>query len=92
MYVMCVIAVCDVLCTCVIMPCVVGSSETNQPPEARAGEDQTVFLPTDFVKLNGAKSTDDQKIETYKWTQVRSVLFPFPSCHTQRKRTNDTAL
>ncbi|KAK2183104.1 hypothetical protein NP493_323g02021 [Ridgeia piscesae] len=44
--------------------------ETNQPPEARAGEDQTVFLPTDFVKLNGANSKDDQKIETYLWTQV----------------------
>jgi len=48
-----------------------GPTETNQPPEARAGEDQTVFLPTDFVKLNGANSKDDQKIETYLWTQVR---------------------
>ena len=46
-------------------------SEHNKPPVAKVGKDVTIFLPRDTVILNGTNSTDDQKISSYKWNQVR---------------------
>ncbi len=46
-------------------------TEHNKPPVARVDKDKTVFLPQDTLILNGTNSTDDQKISSYKWTQVR---------------------
>ena len=42
----------------------------NQPPTANAGSEQDISLPTNFVVLDGSKSTDDQGIIKYNWTQV----------------------
>ena len=55
-------------------------SEHNKPPVAKVGKDVTIFLPRDTVILNGTNSTDDQKISSYKWNQVRyvtSILYVF---------------
>ena len=42
--------------------------EHNLPPVANAGADKTVWLPVDTITLDGANSTDDQKITSYQWT------------------------
>ena len=46
-------------------------AEHNKPPVAKVPNNMTIFLPTSTVILNGTNSTDDQKITSYKWTQVR---------------------
>ena len=38
------------------------------PPVADAGEDVTIKLPIDSVKLDGRGSTDDVRIVSYVWT------------------------
>ena len=44
---------------------------TNQPPVASAGGDQTIVLPVNSVTLDGEGSTDaDGTIAGYKWTKV----------------------
>lgn len=43
----------------------------NKLPVARAGNDITITLPTNKVRLNGSGSTDDDgSILTYKWTKI----------------------
>ena len=44
---------------------------TNLPPIANAGTDQTITLPTNTVTLNGSASTDpDGTISTYAWAKI----------------------
>lgn len=43
---------------------------TNQPPIADAGENITISLPQTWVVLSAANSTDDNKIEGYRWEEV----------------------
>jgi hypothetical protein len=46
-------------------------SPGNQPPEAHAGKDITVQLPSNGVTLDGSQSIDsDGKINTYKWVKI----------------------
>ncbi|XP_013408789.1 dyslexia-associated protein KIAA0319-like protein isoform X2 [Lingula anatina] len=46
--------------------------EHNQAPEANAGEDQTVMIPENqSTTLDGRKSTDDKKITSYQWKQIK---------------------
>ena len=43
----------------------------NRPPVANAGTDQTIFLPTNSVTLNGNNSSDpDNNIIGYSWTKI----------------------
>ena len=43
----------------------------NVPPIANAGADQTITLPTDFVAVSGAASSDaDGTISAYLWTKI----------------------
>ena len=43
----------------------------NMPPVADAGIDQTLYLPTNTVNLDGSKSSDpDGSLTSYKWKQV----------------------
>jgi len=45
--------------------------ESNKPPVALAGADQTIILPKDSVVLDGSSSTDaDGTIKSYKWIRV----------------------
>ncbi|XP_026472813.1 dyslexia-associated protein KIAA0319-like protein [Ctenocephalides felis] len=43
---------------------------SNKPPEANAGNDQSVILPQTWSVLNGTLSKDDDKIVRYEWSQV----------------------
>jgi hypothetical protein len=44
---------------------------TNKPPIALAGTDQTVNLPTDNILLDGSASNDpDNNISNYLWTKI----------------------
>ena len=45
--------------------------EMNEPPIARAGGNQTVRYPETSVKLDGSKSTDDYRLDSYQWTLIR---------------------
>ena len=46
-------------------------SQPNRPPIAKAGPDQTIYLPTNFVDLDGSQSTDpDNNIASYLWTKI----------------------
>ena len=45
--------------------------EKNVPPVAKAGENRTVLHPHTSVKLNGSNSTDDYRIDSYHWSQIR---------------------
>lgn len=45
-------------------------NNTNKPPIARSGNDTSIVLPANSVKLNGADSYDpDNDSITYKWTK-----------------------
>jgi dyslexia-associated protein KIAA0319-like protein len=43
---------------------------SNLPPVARAGNNQTITLPKNWILLNGSESTDDNKISNFYWTQI----------------------
>jgi len=48
-----------------------GTAQSNQPPIANAGADQTTTLSTDTVNLDGSASTDpDNNISNYSWTKI----------------------
>lgn len=47
--------------------------ENNKPPVADAGPEKELTLPVDRTTLDGSKSSDDQKIATYSWKQLKSV-------------------
>src|SRR5688572_24727853 len=45
--------------------------KTNRPPDANAGADQVITLPSNSVSLNGSASTDpDNNITSYQWTKI----------------------
>ncbi|CAD6999550.1 dyslexia-associated protein KIAA0319-like protein [Ceratitis capitata] len=44
-------------------------AQTNTPPVAVAGGNQTINLPRNWVILNGSASTDDIRIKSYLWKQ-----------------------
>lgn len=47
------------------------TTNTNKPPIAIAGPDQTITLPTDSILLNGSDSYDpDGRITTFQWTII----------------------
>jgi len=46
-------------------------TQQNHPPVARAGADQTIYLPTNTTDLDGSGSTDpDSNITSYAWTKI----------------------
>ena len=46
-------------------------SQSNRPPVANAGADQTIVLPTNTATANGNGSTDpDNNITGYQWTKI----------------------
>ncbi|XP_067623468.1 dyslexia-associated protein KIAA0319-like protein [Eurosta solidaginis] len=45
-------------------------AQTNTPPVAVAGGNQTINLPCNWVILNGSGSTDDIRIQSYSWKQT----------------------
>ena len=47
--------------------------EKNEPPVAKAGGNRTVLHPKKTVELDGSKSVDDYRIDSYHWTQIRYV-------------------
>ncbi|XP_064203308.1 dyslexia-associated protein KIAA0319-like protein [Anguilla rostrata] len=48
---------------------VIVQPENNKPPVANAGPEKELTLPVDHTTLDGSKSTDDQRIATYQWSQ-----------------------
>lgn len=44
----------------------------NNPPEADAGPDQSITLPTDSVTLSGSGTDSDGQIVSYSWSQIGS--------------------
>uniref|UniRef100_A0A0A1WK70 Dyslexia-associated protein KIAA0319-like protein n=1 Tax=Zeugodacus cucurbitae TaxID=28588 RepID=A0A0A1WK70_ZEUCU len=44
-------------------------AQTNTPPIAVAGGNQTINLPRNWVILNGSASTDDIRIQSYLWKE-----------------------
>ncbi|XP_053957907.1 dyslexia-associated protein KIAA0319-like protein [Anastrepha ludens] len=44
-------------------------AQTNTPPVAVAGGNQTINLPRNWVVLNGSASSDDIRIQSYHWKQ-----------------------
>jgi len=51
--------------------CAARPIQQNHPPIARAGADQTIFLPTNTTNLDGSGSTDpDSNIIIYTWTKI----------------------
>lgn len=43
----------------------------DEAPHSDAGQDVNVFLPTDWVLLDGRGSTDDRGIVRYEWTLLK---------------------
>uniref|UniRef100_A0A8C9T8A4 KIAA0319 like n=1 Tax=Scleropages formosus TaxID=113540 RepID=A0A8C9T8A4_SCLFO len=52
---------------------VIVQPENNKPPVADAGPEKELTLPVDRTTLDGTKSSDDQRISTYHWSQSKSV-------------------
>lgn len=50
---------------------VIVQPENNKPPVANAGPEKELTLPVDHTTLDGSKSTDDQRIATYQWSQSK---------------------
>ncbi|KAJ3609007.1 hypothetical protein NHX12_023534 [Muraenolepis orangiensis] len=48
---------------------VIVQPENNKAPVAAAGPEKELTLPVDRTVLDGSKSSDDQEITTYHWTQ-----------------------
>ena len=47
------------------------AAPANQPPVAKAGNDQTITLPTNSVNISGSASSDpDGTISSYLWTKL----------------------
>jgi ribosomal protein L14 len=47
------------------------NASSNQPPVARAGNSQSITLPTNSVTLDGSSSNDpDGTITSYQWTKI----------------------
>ncbi|MEO8569832.1 MAG: PKD domain-containing protein, partial [Ginsengibacter sp.] len=46
------------------------ASQTNQPPTANAGIDQSITLPSNSVTLTGTGNDPDGSIATYQWTKI----------------------
>uniref|UniRef100_A0A672HUJ8 PKD domain-containing protein n=1 Tax=Salarias fasciatus TaxID=181472 RepID=A0A672HUJ8_SALFA len=46
---------------------VIVQPENNKPPVADAGPEKELTLPIDRTTLDGSKSSDDQKIQTFHW-------------------------
>lgn len=46
------------------------NTAANQSPEADAGENQSITLPTSSVTLDGSGSDDDVAVTSYLWTKV----------------------
>ncbi|CAN9504213.1 unnamed protein product [Ophioblennius macclurei] len=49
---------------------VIVQPENNKPPLADAGPEKELTLPIDHTTLDGGKSSDDQKIETFHWKKT----------------------
>ena len=50
---------------------VIDALQSNHPPAANAGPDQTIALPTNTITLNASGSTDpDNNIVSYAWTKI----------------------
>uniref|UniRef100_A0A8C7ZWR3 KIAA0319-like n=1 Tax=Oryzias sinensis TaxID=183150 RepID=A0A8C7ZWR3_9TELE len=45
-------------------------AENNKAPVANAGPEKELTLPVDRTTLDGSKSSDDQRIATYRWTKT----------------------
>ena len=46
-------------------------TQSNRPPVANAGPDQTITLPANTITLDGSASTDpDNNITSYTWTKI----------------------
>lgn len=52
-------------------------TENNKPPQADAGPDKELTLPVDSTILDGSRSTDDQKIDSYLWEKTKFVFFQY---------------
>ncbi|KAG7457974.1 hypothetical protein MATL_G00232870 [Megalops atlanticus] len=50
---------------------VIVQPENNKPPVADAGPEKELTLPVDRTTLDGSKSSDDQRIATYHWSQSK---------------------
>lgn len=47
------------------------AAQSNRPPVANAGQDQTIMLPQNSVTLDGGSSTDaDNNISSFQWTKI----------------------
>lgn len=43
---------------------------TNKPPDANAGQNQTISLPQTWITLNASNTKHDAKISSYEWVQL----------------------
>lgn len=50
---------------------VIVADRKNAPPEANAGEDQVITLPSETVTLDASQSKDDEGIKSFKWTKIK---------------------
>ncbi len=50
------------------------TQDSNMAPEARAGGDFSVTLPTSVVRLDGSKSWDDLEVVRWEWTREADSL------------------
>jgi len=57
---------------------------SNRPPIANAGPDQTIYLPTNAVSLDGSASSDpDNNITGFAWTKISGpATFNFTNANT----------
>jgi len=50
-------------------------ARVNHPPRAEVyPKDQTILLPTNTVVLDASKSSDDVKIKSYKWEELKGPI------------------
>jgi hypothetical protein len=65
----------------------VNATQTNQPPIANAGADQTITLPLNEANIDGSGSTDpDNNITTYVWEKISGPL-SFTIIHASAAQT-----
>ncbi len=67
----------------------VRKADTNKPPVANAGKDQTIDASTKSLVLKGSGSDEDGKIASYKWSQTSGATLKMEGANSPELKLSE---